>query len=127
MLDDSQINAKGDFNGTNMSKIEPIDDDQDCQDAETTSEAANFKDDDGSTENGNIDDTEKEAIDSKPILGSLNNISSNIDGDETTNVCKKQCKDSDITCSTDANDTNLNETDEIDKDGIESRLGKYIF
>lgn len=123
--DDSQINAKSDFNGT-MSKIEPIDEDQDYQDAEITSEPTHYKDDDGSIENGNIDDTDKEAIDSKPILGSLTNISANIDGDTANaNVnVDKQRRNSDDTGNTSANDTNLNETDANDRDDIDSKLGK---
>lgn len=124
--DDSQINAKSDFNGTTMSKIEPIDEDQDYQDGEITSEPTHYKDDDESIMNGNIDDTDKEAIDSKPILGSLTNISANIDGDKTNanlNV-DKQRRNSDDTGNTSANDTNLNETDADDRDDIDSKLGK---
>lgn len=127
-LDDNQINAKGDFNGTSMSKIEPIDEDQDYHDAEITSEAANYKDDDGSIENGNIDDADKETIDSKPILGSLNNVSAIIDGDKVNangnvNVDKKR-RTSDDTCNATADDTNLNDTDANDRDDNDSKLGK---
>lgn len=125
-IDDNQINAKSDFNGTNMSKVEPIDEDQDYHDAESRSEAAiNFKDDDGSMENGNIDDTDKEAIDSKPvILGSLNSITTNVDSGDTTNannVGTKRRDSNDDTCATGDNDTNLNETDANDSD---SKLGE---
>lgn len=127
-VDDNQINAKSDFNGTNMSKIEPIDEDQDYHDADITSEAANYKDDDGSIENGNIDDTDKEAIDSKPILGSLTNISANVDGDKANahvNV-DEQRRNSADNGNTSANDTNLNETEADDRDDIDSKLGNFI-
>lgn len=127
--DDNQINAKGDFNGSSMSKIEPIDEDQDYHDGETGSEAAaNYKDDDGSIENGNIDDADKEAIDSKPILGSLNNISATVDGDnenENANATvEKKRKDSQDANHATANDTNLNESEANDRDDIDSKLGK---
>lgn len=122
-LDDNQINAKSDFNGT-MNKIEPIDEDQDFHDAETTSEtAAIYKDDDGSIDNGNIDDVDKEVIDSKPNLGSLNNIAGNADDDkanENVNLDKKRI-DNDVI----ANDTNLNETEANDRDGGDSKLGIF--
>ncbi|XP_055313469.1 uncharacterized protein DDB_G0283357 isoform X4 [Sitodiplosis mosellana] len=127
-LNDNQINAKGDFNGGSMSKIEPIDEDQDYPDAETTSETAanykDYKDDGGSIENGNIDDDDdKEAIDSKPILGSLNDISTNVDGDKVNANVDKQCRGSDDdTCNAGANDTNLNETDANDRDDIDRKL-----
>lgn len=125
MPDDSQINAKSDFNGTSMSKIEPIDEEQDYHDAETTSEAAaNYKDDDGSIDNDHLDDTDKEAIDSKPNLGSLNSISVNDDGDKpNANVnVEKQRRNSEETCTATANHTNLNEN-EADRDDIDSKLG----
>lgn len=117
-----------------MSKIEPIDEDQEYPDAETTSEtAANYKDykDDGngSIENGNIDDDdgEKEAIDSKPILGSLNDISTNVDGAKANANVDKQRRDSDDTCNAiGANDTNLSETDANDRDDIDNKLGKRV-
>ncbi|XP_031629938.1 alpha-protein kinase 1-like isoform X3 [Contarinia nasturtii] len=127
-LNDNQINAKVDFNGTNMSKVEPIDEDQDYHDVETRSEAAiNYKDDDGSIENGNIDDTDKEAIDSKPIiLGSLNSISTNVDSGDAANanvnVGKKRRDSNDDICATGENDTNLNETDANDRDDSDSKL-----
>lgn len=127
--DDSQINAKSDFNGTTMSKIEPIDEDQDYPDAEITSEPTHYKDDDGSIENGNIDDTDKEAIDSKPILGSLTNNSANIDDGDKANAnvnVDKQRRNSDDTGNTSANDTNLNETDANDRDDIDSKLSKWL-
>lgn len=125
--DDNQINAKGDFNGSSMSKIEPIDEDQDYHDGETGSDAAaNYKDDDGSIENGNIDDADKEAIDSKPILGSLNNISATVDGDnENANVTvEKKRRDSENANNAIANDTNLNESEANDRGDIDSKLGK---
>lgn len=115
-----------------MSKIEPIDEDQDYPDAETTSETAanykDYKDDGGSIENGNIDDdVDKEAIDSKPILGNLNNITTNVDGDKVNaNVDKKRRDSNDDTCNTSANDTNLNETDANDRDDIDSKLGRIL-
>lgn len=114
-----------------MSKIEPIDEDQDYHDAEIISEAANYKDDDGSIENGNIDDADKETIDSKPILGSLNDVSANIDGDKANangngNV-DKQRRTSDDTCNAAADDTNLNDTDANDRVDNDSKLGKFAF
>lgn len=120
-----------------MSKIEPIDEDQDYPDAETIDETAanykDYKDDGGSIENGNIDDDgDKEAIDSKPILGSLNNIAANVDDDDdddktNANVDKKHRNSNDDTCNASANDTNLNETDANDRDDIDSKLGRSLF
>lgn len=127
MSDDNQINAKSDFNGTSMSKVEPIDDEQDYHDAETTSETApHYKDDDGFIDNDHMDDTDKEAIDSKPILGSLNNISANDDADKANVNADKKRRNSEDTSNTipdaaTANNTNLNETDAND---IDSKLGK---
>lgn len=127
MSDDNQINAKSDFNGTSMSKVEPIDDEQDYHDAETTSETVpHYKDDDGFIDNDHMDDTDKEAIDSKPILGSLNNISANDDGDKANVNADKKRRNSEDTSNTipdaaTANNTNLNETDAND---IDSKLGK---
>lgn len=148
-LDDTQLNAKNSFNGTNMSKIEPIDDDQDYQDADIiTSETANYKDDDdgggdvgggggggggGSghipTENSNIDDTEREAIDSKPILGSLNNSSANIDEANKTNANDSGCQqrrnsngNGNNLCNADANETNLNDSETNDRSDIDNKL-----
>lgn len=127
MSDDNQINAKSDFNGTSMSKVEPIDDEQDYHDAETTSETApHYKDDDGFIDNDHMDDTDKEAIDSKPILGSLNNISANDDGDKANVSADKKRRNSEDTSNTipdatTANNTNLNENDAND---IDSKLGK---
>lgn len=116
-----------------MSKIEPIDEDQEYPDAETTSEtAANYKDykdvGNGSIENGNIDDddSEKEPIDSKPILGSLNDISTNVDGDKVNANVDIQRRDSDDdACNASGpNDTNLSETDANDRVDIDNKLGK---
>lgn len=127
MSDDNQINAKSDFNGTSMSKVEPIDDEQDYHDAEITSETApHYKDDDGFIDNDHMDDTDKEAIDSKPILGSLNNISANDDADKANVNADKKRRNSEDTSNTipdaaTANNTNLNETDAND---IDSKLGK---
>lgn len=146
-----------------MSKIEPIDDDQDYPDAEIiASEAANYKDDDdgggggsiggvgsdsggggvggggadGSSgsipiENSNIDDTEKEAIDSKPILGSLNNSSANIDDANERNandsVGQHQRRNSNgngsaSLCNANANETNLNDSETNDRSDIDNKL-----
>lgn len=148
--DDAQINAKSNFNGTNMSKIEPIDDDQDYQDADIlTSEAANYKDDDdggggggdgGSGDRGgtpidannSINDSEKGAIDSKPSLGSLNHSSANIDDANETNANDRidqqhqRRRNSVNLCNTSAdaiaNETNLNDSETIDRGDIDNKL-----
>lgn len=102
-----------------MNKIEPIDEDQDYHDAESTSEAAaHYKDDDGSIENGNMDDTDKETIESKPNLSSLN--IGGADGDKGIVHLEKKRRESDEACN--ANDSNLNETEANDRDDIDSKL-----
>lgn len=108
-----------------MSKVEPIDEEQDYHDAETTSEAAaHYKDDDGSMENDHLDDNDKEAIDSKPILGSLNNLTGNDDADKANaNVDKKQRRNSEDAANDAANNTNLNETEAND---IDNKLGNFF-
>lgn len=144
-LDDAQINAKNNFNGTNMSsKIEPIDDDQDYQDADIlASETANYKDDDddggghigdgggGSGDssgnapidtNSNIDDTEKGAIDSKPILGSLNHSSANIDDANETNANDRVGQQRRNSANANANETNLNDGETNDRSDIDNKL-----
>lgn len=142
-LDDAQINAKNNFNGTNMSKIEPIDDDQDYPDADIlTSEAANYKDDDDGGDGGggggsgdapidtnsNIDDAEKGAIDSKPILGSLNHSSANIDDANETNandsMVGQQRRNSANLCNAiaNANETNLNDGETNDRSDSDNKL-----
>lgn len=147
-----------------MSKIEPIDDDQDYPDADIiTPETANYKDDDdgdgggrsgsdatatgggggdgdvggsGSNtipiETSQMNDTEKEAIDSKPNLGSLTNSSANIDDANkttraTASVGEQQRRNSsgngNNPCNTDANETNLIDSETNDRSDIDNKLG----
>lgn len=132
------------------SKIEPIDDDQDYQDADIlAAETANYKDDDdddgggdgggGSGDssggnapidtNSNMDDTEKGAIDSKPILGSLNHSSANIDDANETNANDRvgqQRRNSANLCNASASangsETNLNDGETNDRSDIDNKL-----
>lgn len=143
-----------------MSKIEPIDDDQDYHDPDiVTPEAANYKDNDGDgdcdgrgdnggdddvgdsvtsnipmQQHSNIDDMTKEAIDSKPNLGSINNNSSaNIDDtNETANpndsAGKQQCRngnDTNLCNAADANETNLNDSETNERSDINNKLGRW--
>lgn len=121
--DDNQLSAKSEFNGINMSKMEPIDDEHEYPDHDRDASDLHEKDEDASENehDGNMDAaSDRDLIENKPNLGSLNDISPNIANDNENNATtdngipiKKRCNQSnhDDEDDDDENQTNLTENE----------------
>lgn len=123
-IDDNQLNTKSDYNGINMSKVEPIDEDQeqDYHDIENNASEPMHEKDECSDENGNLDDMDRDTIDNKLNLGSLNDIKTDVnDNDENVNTIKKHEHSKECI---EPNETNLIDQ-ENNIDQVDNKLGRF--
>lgn len=111
-----------------MSKVEPIDEDQeqDYHDIENSASVPMHEKDECSDENGNLDDMDRDTIDNKLNLGSLNDIKTDVNdndenNDENVNAIKKHENSKECI---EPNETNLIDQ-ENNIDQVDNKLGRF--